>query len=455
MAFDTLSDKIQMSLRKITGKNKLTEKDIESMMKEIRLSLLEADVNYKVVKEFTKEIKEEALGERILKGLNPDKQVFKIVQDKLTELMGKEVEHININNDFSKVLLCGLQGAGKTTHCAKLALHLRKKEGKNPIIIAADIYRPAAIEQLVQLGKQLNISVFEMGQNDPRDIVVKGVEFAKENNHDVVIIDTAGRLHIDTEMMEELKDVYNLTKPDEVLLTVDSMTGQDAVNVANSFHDLLGVTGCILTKLDGDTRGGAALSIRKITNIPVKFMGVGEKPDQLEIFHPERMASRILGMGDMASLVEKAMDNIDEDESMKLMDKMMSGKFDFNDYLKQMKMIKRMGSLSSLFGLMPGARQLKKQMKDNDLSKANDTLKVHQVIISSMTSKERKDPLLVDNYKRKKRIAKGSGTSVKDVDKLLDALNKQKQVMKMMGNMSPDKMENMMNNFSPDNGSLK
>jgi len=436
MAFNSLIDRLQMSLRRVTGRGQLSEKDIEDMMKEIRLSLLEADVNYKVVKEFTKEIKEKSMDQKILTGLNPGQQVVKIVHEELKLLMGDDSPLI-FNQGMSVFMLVGLQGAGKTTHVGKLANYLRKKEGKNPLLVACDIYRPAAIEQLKTIGAQIDIPVFEMGQIKPIKIVKEALKFAKEHNHDLVIIDTAGRLHIDEDMMNELVEIKKLTNPDEILLTVDAMTGQDAVNVADNFNKALSVTGCILTKLDGDTRGGAALSIRKVTNVPIKFSGTGEKLDELEIFHGERMASRILGMGDVLSLVEKVTESIDEDEALGMMDKMMSNKFDYNDMLSQFKMMKKMGSMSKILGMVPGAGNIKNLVNNVDDSK----FKKMEIIIGSMTKAERKNPELIDkSSRRRNRIASGSGNTVAEVNRLRQALDAQKQMAKRMGGMDPNNM---------------
>lgn len=450
MAFNTLSDRLQMAMRRVTGRGRLTENDIDAMMKEVRLSLLEADVNYKVVKEFTKEVKEKSLDEKIMKGLNPGQQVVKVVHEELKQLMGEE-SPLALNSGRTVIMMVGLQGAGKTTHAGKLAKYLRKKEAKNPLLIAGDIYRPAAIDQLITIGKQIDVPVFEMGQSKPLDIVKKGLKFADENKHDLVIIDTAGRLHIDEEMMGELVGIKNFVNPDEILLTVDAMTGQDAVNVADSFHKALDVTGCVLTKLDGDTRGGAALSIRKVTGVPIKFAGVGEKLDELEVFHGDRMASRILGMGDVVSLIEKAQENISEDDAMSMMEKMMSNKFNYNDMLKQFKMMSRMGSMSKLLGMMPGMGNMKQMMNQVDDSQ----FRMIEVIISSMTKEERTNPELLDkSSRRRKRVAQGSGRTVADVNKLRQALEAQKQMGKRMGsldpnNMNPMNMQNMMGSVKP------
>ncbi len=440
MAFDSLSERLQASLKKVTGRGKLTEQDIELMMREVRLSLLEADVNYRVVKEFTNEVKQKAMGESVLKSLTPGQQVVKIVHDELQDLMGKDSAEIELKKGERKILMMvGLQGAGKTTHAGKLANYLRKKFKVKPLMIAADIYRPAAVNQLVTLGKQLNVDVFEKGVNEkPLQIVKEGLEFAKQNDNDLIIIDTAGRLHIDEALMNELKEIKDLVNPDEILLTVDSMTGQDAVTVAKSFHEQLNVTGAILTKLDGDTRGGAALSIRKVTGVPIKYMGLGEKLDTLEVFHPERMASRILGMGDMLTLIEKATENIDEEEAMKTAEKMMQGKFDFNDYLKQISMMKKMGSLKGILKFIPG---LGSKIKNLDIDES--VFKKTEAMISSMTPKERRNPDLI-NGSRKQRIATGCGLSHQEVNQLIRKFLDMKEQMKRFSKMTPQQQQKMM-----------
>lgn len=447
MAFNSLSERIQMALRRVTGKAMLDEKDIEDMMREIRLSLLEADVNIKVVRTFTNDVKEKALGEKILKGLNPGQQVVKIVHEELKELMGNDKKDLNLNNNGTTVIMtAGLQGAGKTTAIGKLANYLRKYNKKNPLLIAADIYRPAAIDQLVTIGKGLNIPVFELGINEnPVKIVKKGLEYAKDENYDLVIIDTAGRLHIDENLMNELKEVKKVANPDEILLVIDAMTGQDAVNVATKFNEDLDVTGVFLTKLDGDTRGGAALSIKYMTGIPIKLIGTGEKMDDIEPFHPDRMAQRILGMGDVLTLIEKATEAIDEDEAMNLMEKMMSGKYNYNDMLKQFKMVKKMGSFSKILGLIPGIGKIAKEASNID----NKEFLKFEVMIQSMTEEERKNPRLIDiSSKRRQRIAKGSGKSVSDVNKLKEALEAQIKMSKQLSTMDEDKIKNMNpNNF--------
>ncbi len=445
MAETSLSSRLQMTMRRITGRGALNEKDIDEMMREIRLSLLEADVNFKVVKSFVNKIKEKAIGEKILKGLNPGQQVVKIVHEELKTVMGSEAEPLKYNpQGLTTFMTIGLQGSGKTTSIGKLAVFIRKNEKKKVLLIAADVYRPAAIDQLVTIGKQINVEVYEEGIKDARKIVKNGLKYAKENSFDVVIIDTAGRLHIDEKMMQELVDVKKLAEPQEILLTVDAMTGQDAANIAKSFHDQLEATGAILTKLDGDTRGGAALSIREVSGIPIKFASSGEKMDTFEMFHPERMASRILGMGDVLTLIEKATDAIDEDEAQNMMEKMMSNTFNYNDLLKQFKMIKRMGSISKIIGFMPGmGSQLKKaasQVDDKQFHKMS-------VIIQSMTKAERKDPSLVDKSSRRRtRIAKGAGMQVSDVNRLRQSLEAQKKMMRQMQNMDEAKLAQLSKN---------
>jgi len=439
MAFDNLSDRLQMSLRRITGKGRLTEKDIEEMMREVRLSLLEADVNFKVVKSFTKSVKEQAMGEKVLKGLNPGQQVVKLVRDELQKIMGNEAVNLGINPvGITKYMMVGLQGAGKTTTAGKLAMFMRKKNNLKPLLVALDVYRPAAVEQLKTVASQVGADIFEMGTSEkPINIMKNAMDFAVSNGNNLVIVDTAGRLQIDESMMNELVEIKEFLKPDEVLLTLDAMTGQDAVNVAQGFHDILSVTGAILTKLDGDTRGGAALSLRQVTNIPIKLMGMGEKLDQLEIFHPERMAQRILGMGDVLTLVDKVTENIDEDDMMGLMEKMMSGKLNYNDYLKQMKMIKKMGSLGGIMKLIPGMnKMLGKQEIDEK------QLVFVEAIIGSMTKAERKDPKLIANSSsRRRRIADGSGRKVSEVNRLITTLNQTASTMKKMQGMDPSKID--------------
>ena len=442
MAFDSLSSRLQMGLRRITGKGKLNENDIEEMLREVRLSLLEADVNYKVVKKFLANVKEQALGEKIMKGLNPGQQVVKVVREELKKTLGDEVVELNFKSSgMTVVMAVGLQGAGKTTAVGKMALFYRKKLKKKPFLIAADIYRPAAVDQLVTLGKSIDVPVFEMGTNVKAEkIVEEGLKKAKEEGCNFVIIDTAGRLQIDEELMQELKNVKDIAKPDEILLTVDAMAGQDAVNVALSFHNQLDITGIILTKLDGDTRGGAALSIKEMTGIPIKIMSNGEKLDAMEIFYPDRLADRILGMGDVLSLIDTVTENIDEDEMKSMAEKMMSSSYNYNDLLKQFKMIKRMGSMSKILGFLPGMGKIKDAVNNVD-DRALDRI---EAIIYSMTEKERKHPELIDrDFKRRDRIAKGSGRSIQEVNKLRQTLEQMKKTMKQMNNMTPEQQKRM------------
>jgi signal recognition particle subunit SRP54 len=446
MAENSLSSRLQMAMRRLTGRGFLTENDIDEMMREVRLSLLEADVNFKVVKSFIANIKEQAVGEKILKGLNPGQQVVKIVHDELKRVMGEDAEGIRYNiNGLTTIMTIGLQGSGKTTAIGKLGVFIRKQEKKEVLFIAADVYRPAAIEQLKTIGKQVGIEVFEKGLIDARQIVKDGLKYAKEKGFDVVIIDTAGRLHIDEKMMQELIDVKEIAKPNEILLTVDAMTGQDAANICKSFHEQLNATGAILTKLDGDTRGGAALSIKEVSGIPIKFASSGEKMDAFEVFHPERMASRILGMGDVLTLIEKATESIDEDEAKNMMEKLMSNTFNYNDLMKQFKMIKRMGSISKILGFIPGMSQMK-----NAASQVDDKqFEQMSVIIHSMTEAERKDPTLVDqSSRRRERIARGSGVTVAEVNRLRTALDTQKKMMKKMMNMDERELESLSKNPS-------
>ncbi len=427
--FETLGDRLQNALHKIKGYGKITEDNISDMMREIRLALLEADVNYKVVKEFTNTVKEKALGEEVVSSINPGDMFVKIVKDELTELLGGESKPLNLDGDPAILMLVGLQGSGKTTTAGKLANYLRKKCSKKPLLVAGDVYRPAAIDQLKQLGKQLNIEVYEEGKKNPVEIACNAVEYAKENNYDYVIIDTAGRLHVDEELMDELKNIRKEVNPQEILLVLDAMMGQDAINVITGFNDQLPLTGVILTKLDGDTRGGVALSVRHLTNVPIKFIGVSEKLDGLDSFDPERMAGRILGMGDIVSLVEKATDAIDEKEAEKTADKMMKGKFDLEDFLSTMKQIRKLGPLENLIKLIPGA----KKMGLNDVKIDPKQMAHVEAIVLSMTPSERKHPEII-KASRKTRIAKGSGTSVQEVNKLLQQFDEMKKMMKQMSN---------------------
>ncbi|MBU8907040.1 signal recognition particle protein [Desertibacillus haloalkaliphilus] len=437
MAFEGLAERLQNTLTKIRGKGKVTEADVKEMMREVRLALLEADVNFKVVKQFVSAVKERAVGQEVLKSLTPGQQVIKVVNEELTELMGGEQSKVAVANKPPTVLMMvGLQGAGKTTTTAKLANHLRKSQNRNPMLVAADIYRPAAINQLETLGKQLNMPVFSLGnQVSPVEIAKQAIEKAKEDHHDYVIIDTAGRLHIDEELMDELQQVKDIANPDETLLVVDAMTGQDAVNVAESFHEQLDITGVVLTKLDGDTRGGAALSVKAVTNTPIKFAGMGEKIDQLEPFHPERMASRILGMGDVLTLIEKAQTNVDEEKARELEKKMRTMDLTFDDFLEQLDQVRNMGPLDEILGMMPGMNKMKGmknlQLDDKQISRV-------EAIVRSMTKAEKTDPSII-NASRRRRIAKGSGTSIQDVNRLLKQFEDMKKMMKQMTNMGKGK----------------
>ena len=427
--FESLGDRLQNAIHKIKGYGKITEENISDMMREIRLALLEADVNYKVVKEFTNTVKEKALGEEVQKSIKPGELFVKIVKDELTELLGGESAPLNTSGNPAALMLVGLQGSGKTTTIGKLSNFLRKKHSKKPLLVACDVYRPAAIEQLKQLGKQLNIEVYEEGKKDPVEIAKNAINYAKENKFDYVLIDTAGRLHIDEELMDELKNINAEIKPQEILLVIDSMMGQDAINVIEGFNNALNLTGVILTKLDGDTRGGVALSVRHLTNVPIKMIGVSEKLDGLEAFDPERMAGRILGMGDIISLVEKATEVIDEDEAMDAAKKMQSGKFDLEDFLKQMKQIKKLGPLENLIKMLPGAKKMGLTNVNIDPKQMAHV----EAIILSMTPKERKHPEII-KASRKTRIAKGCGLSVQEVNKLLTQFEQMKKMMKQMAN---------------------
>ena len=431
MVFESLSEKLQNTLNKLTGKGKLTEKDIDAAMREVKLALLEADVNFKVVKDFIKNTKERALGSQVLESLTPGQQVIKIVNDELKNLMGKEQVKIDYSKKPTVILMCGLQGAGKTTTAGKLANKM-KQEGKRPLLVACDVYRPAAIKQLQVVGKSVDVPVFTMGDKiDPVDISKASLEHAKKNGNDVLIIDTAGRLQIDEKLMQELKNIYDALEPSEVLLVLDSMTGQEAVNVADTFDDTLKLTGVILTKLDGDARGGAALSIRAVTDVPIKFIASGEKMDNIEVFHPDRMASRILGMGDMLSLIEKAEAIVDEKKAKELEEKIINQTFTFDDFLDQMMQIKKMGPLEDILGMLPGVNS--KALKGVKLPEG-ELAKV-EAIIKSMTKKERIKPDIIDSSRRK-RIALGSGTSPAEVNKLIKQFKDLRKLMKQFGNMS-------------------
>lgn len=429
MPFESLSDKLQNIFSKLRGKGKLSEQDVSDALREVRLALLEADVNFKVVKDFVASIREQAVGVEVLEGLNPVQAVVKIVNDELIKLLGGE----DVRLQFAQkpptiIMLCGLQGAGKTTTSGKLA-HWMRRQGRNPLMVACDVYRPAAIKQLQVLGEQLKVPVFTMGdQTPPPRIAQEAVRHAQQNGNDVIILDTAGRLHINDEMMQELEKVKAAVQPTEILLIVDAMTGQDAVNFAQQFHERLAVDGFLMTKMDGDARGGAALSIRSVTGVPIKFLGVGEKLDALESFHPDRMASRILGMGDVLSLIEKVQENIDAKKAEEMEKNLREGRFDLNDYLDQMQQMKKMGPLENVLKLLPG---MGSAMKDIDMSTGEKQMKRSEAMVQSMTPEERSDPSLI-NGSRKRRIAQGSGASVQEINEFLKQFDMMRQMIRRM-----------------------
>lgn len=428
--FSGLSDKLNNIFGKLTKRGKLTESDIRQAMREVRIALLEADVNLSVAKQFVATVSEKAVGEQILKNLSPAQQVIKIVNDELTALMGSSNSKLEVSsNPPTVIMMCGLQGAGKTTLSGKLALHLRK-QGKKPLLVACDIYRPAAINQLKVVGSSINVEVFEKGATNPVKVAKEAVEYAKKFGYDTIILDTAGRLHIDEELMQELENIVKEVHPTEILLTVDSMTGQVAVNVAETFNSRLEITGVVLTKLDGDTRGGACLSIKAVTGKPIKFCSVGEKLSDLEPFYPDRMANRILGMGDVLSLIEKAQEAVTEEQMKKMEKKLKNASFTLSDYLEQFEMVKNMGGVGKLLGMMPG---MGGKMKINEDDIDESKIEKIKAMILSMTEKERNDPSIL-NYSRKMRIAKGSGTTIQDINKLLKQFEQTKSMMKQLKN---------------------
>ncbi|MBQ1210366.1 MAG: signal recognition particle protein [Clostridia bacterium] len=433
MAFEGLSDKLSAAFKKMRSRGVLKEADVREAMREVRMALLEADVNYKVAKEFTNTVTERAIGAKVMESLSPSQMVIKIVNEELTALMGGDAAPLaRSNRPPCIIMMCGLQGSGKTTHSAKLAKMLRS-QGHRPLLAACDVYRPAAIDQLKVVGEQAGTPVFEMGQGDPVKIAEKAVAHARDHGNDYLILDTAGRLHIDEALMTELKNIKSTVAPQEILLVVDAMTGQDAVNVASSFNEALGITGVMLTKLDGDTRGGAALSVRAVTGCPIKFAGTGEKLDALEVFHPDRMASRILDMGDVMTLIERAQEQVDEKEAEELARRMQENKFDLNDLLDQFRQIKKMGNLKDMLGMIPG---ISKQVKDMDID--DRMIDRTEAIILSMTAKERRNPDII-NPSRKRRIAAGCGMKVEDVNRLLKQYRQMKDMMKQMKKMTSGK----------------
>ena len=431
MLFENLSKKMSDVFRKLRKKGKLTEKDIEIAIREVKLALLEADVNFKVVKSFVESLSKKAVGQEVLKSLTPDQQVIKIVKEELEKLMAKEENSHKINfpsNSPCIVLMCGLQGSGKTTHSAKLAKYYLKKKHR-PLLVACDVYRPAAIEQLKIVGKSAGVDVFELGKKKPLEIAKKAIEYSKDYGYDLIILDTAGRLHIDEELMDELKELKDNLEISETIFVVDAMTGQDAVNVSKIFNEKIGFDGIIMTKLDGDSRGGSALSILYTTGKPIKFIGTGEKLDDLEAFKADRMASRILGMGDILTLVEKAEKNVEFEDAKKIAEKIKNKSFDMEDLLSQMKQIKKMGSIKNIIGMIPG---IGGKIKEEDLDKGEDKIKKIEAIIYSMTKKERENPSIID-YSRKKRISKGSGTTIFDINQLLKQFDQMQKVFKKFG----------------------
>ncbi len=437
--FDNLSEKLDKALHVLKGHGSITEVNVAETLKEVRRALLDADVNFKIAKDFTNRVKEKAIGQNVLTSLQPSQLMVKIVKDELTELMGGDTAGINLGGTPSIILMSGLQGSGKTTFSGKLANYLKSKKSRKPLLVACDVYRPAAIDQLKIVGEQVGVEVYtEEGNMNPVEIATNAVNHAKQNGHNVVIVDTAGRLAVDEEMMTEIAKIHSAINPQETLFVVDSMTGQDAVNTAKAFNDRLNFEGVVLTKLDGDTRGGAAISIKSVVDKPIKFIGTGEKMDAIDVFHPSRMADRILGMGDVVSLVERAQEQFDEAEARKLQKKIAKNQFGFDDFLKQIQQVKKMGSMKDLVGMIPGAGKMMKGMDIDD-----DAFKHIEAIIHSMTPAERSKPSMI-NASRKKRVAKGSGTSVQQVNQLLKQFNQMSKMMKMMQGGGGRKMMQMM-----------
>lgn len=439
--FNNLTEKLNKAFHTLKGHGKITEINVAETLKEVRRALLDADVSYKIAKDFTNSVKEKAIGRNVLTDLRPGQLMVKIVKDELTELMGSENVGINLSDNPSIILLAGLQGSGKTTFAGKLANYLKKKKGKNPLLVACDVYRPAAVEQLKVLGSSIGLEVFSQdGNNNPIDIAKKSLNYAKEKKNNIIIIDTAGRLAVDEKLMVEISNINESVNPSEILFVVDSMTGQDAVNTAKAFHDILNFDGVVLTKLDGDTRGGAALTIKSVVSKPIKFVGIGEKLDALDIFYPERMADRILGMGDVVSLVEKAQEVYDEKKARELSKKIAKNKFGFDDFLNQINQIKKMGNLKDTMNLIPGMSQ----MKNVDID--NDSFKYIEAMIHSMTPNERSNPKIID-HSRKKRIAKGAGRDMSELNALLKQFEQMSKMMKMVQSGGTSKLTNMMQNF--------
>ena len=437
--FDSLSGKLDKAFQVLKGHGKITEINVAETLKEVRRALLDADVNFKIAKDFTNRVKEKALGQEVLTTLNPGQLLVKIVKDELTELMGGEVAGVNLASNPSVILMSGLQGSGKTTFSGKLALHLKSKKAKNPLLVACDVYRPAAIDQLTIVAEQVGVGIYkDIEEKNPIKIAKAGIAFAKANKHDLVIVDTAGRLAVDEVLMKEISDIHKAIKPDETLFVVDSMTGQDAVNTAKAFHNVLNFDGVVLTKLDGDTRGGAALSIKTVVQKPIKFIGTGEKMEALDVFYPDRMADRILGMGDVVSLVERAQEQFDQEEARKINKKIAKNQFGFDDFLSQIQQVKKMGNMKDLMGMIPGVG---KAMKDVDID--DDAFKYIEAIIGSMTPSERSNPDLL-NINRKKRIAKGSGRDLNEVNQMVKQFHQMSKMMKMMQGGKGKQMMQMM-----------